>query len=265
QVKLGKPLAPGQHMALIGPTGCAKTTHAVGVLGECRKYVLALDPKGEDETLAQSGYRRVLQVPRDGWRAAVDKALRQNDQREWDQIYKRIEAGQDARVIVGGGARTDKEDVALQTLMREAITFARHAGGWTLYIDEFELLRSQLMYKLGAMIERMLITARRARTSVVTTFQAPAWVSKHATRQARYAVIWPQDADMIKNISRGMSRDWRDVGRVTDELPEFHTVTMGRGKLAGPMVITKAPKLPARPGNPAAGPGSRKDGPRRGR
>lgn len=237
-VKLGPPLAPGQHMALIGPTGCAKTTHAVGVLGACRKYVLALDPKGEDETLAQSGYVRVRELPREGWRS-----LRGSDQAEWRKILKRIEEGGDARVIVGGGSRTDAEDIRLQQLMRDAVTYSRHAGGWTLYIDEFELLSSQRMYKLGPLIERMLITARRDKTSVVTTFQAPAWVSKHATRQARYAVIWPQDSDMIKNISRGMSREWREVGAAMDQLPEFHTLTVGRGKLAGPMVITMAPKL----------------------
>ena len=237
-VKLGPPLAPGQHMALIGPTGCAKTTHAVGVLGECRKYVLALDPKGEDETLAKSGYVRVKQLPRDGWRQ-----FRGDDQKVWRQIQERIDGGGDARVIVGGGSRTDAEDIRLQQLMRDAITYSRHAGGWTLYIDEFELLSSQRMFKLGPLIERMLITARRDKTSVVTTFQAPAWVSKHATRQAKYAVMWPQDDDMIKNISRGMSRNWRHVGAAVDELPEFHTLTVGRGKLSGPMVITMAPEL----------------------
>ena len=50
----------------------------------------------------------------------------------------------------------------------------------TLFVDEFELLSSQRMMRLGTMIERMLITARRDKTSVITTFQAPAWVSKHA-------------------------------------------------------------------------------------
>lgn len=238
RVKLGPALAPGQHMALIGPTGCAKTTHAVGVLGACRKYVLALDVKGEDETLAQSGYVRVKQLPRQGPRSMIGE-----DQKIWRRIHKRIDDGQDARVIVGGGARTDAQDVALQGLMRESVTYARHAGGWTLYIDEFELMSSQRMFKLGPMIERMLITARRDKTSVVTTFQAPAWVSKHATRQATKGVIWPQDTDMVKNIARGMGRDWRAVAEAVDQLPQWHTLTIGRGKMSGPMVITSAPEL----------------------
>jgi hypothetical protein len=237
-VRLGPPLAPGQHMAVIGPTGCAKTTHAVGFLNECRKYVLALDPKGEDETLAASGYVRVTELPQKGWRSLAGK-----DQKTWRDIQKRIDSGLDAKVIVGGGARTDDEDVALRQLMRDAITYSRHSGGWTLYVDEFELLSSQRMMKLGDMIERMLITARRDRTSVVTTFQAPAWVSKHATRQARRAVLYPQSGAMVKSIAEEMGWDWRELGEALDSLPEWHTITIGRGRQAGPMVITSAPRL----------------------
>ncbi len=240
RVKLGPPLAPGHHMAIIGPTGCAKTTHAVGMLG-IRKYVFALDPKGEDETLTASGYVRVRELPLTGISSLTGK-----DQKTWRDIQKRIENGGDARVILGGGARTDAQDEALRKLMREAITYSRHAGGWTLYVDEFELLSSQRMMKLGDMIERMLITARRDRTSVITTFQAPAWVSKHATRQARKAVLYPQSAQMVKSIAEEMVWDWRELAAVLDQLPEYHTVTIGRGRQAGPLVITTAPKLPER-------------------
>lgn len=238
QVKLGPAWGPGMHKALIGPTGEGKTTHAVGVLGQ-RKYVLALDPKGEDETLSASGFTRVRDLPRRGLRAGLGR-----DQAEWRRIHKRIDEGQPARVLVGGGSRTDAEDLHLQVLMREAITYARHSGGWTLYVDEFELLSSQRMFRLGPQIERMLITARRAGTSVVTSYQAQAWVSGHATRQASHAVIWPTGSrPMIKNMAEAMGRDWRELGAAIDELPKYHTLTVPRGPRGGPMVITRAPKL----------------------
>lgn len=242
RLELGGPWAPGKHMALIGITGGGKTTHAVGILQQ-RKYVLALDPKGEDETLAQAGYTRVRHLPERGITSLTGK-----DQATWRKIFKAIEEGRPARVVVGGAARTDKQDLDLQNLMRDAITFCRHSGGWTLYVDEFELLSSQRMFRLGPAIERMLITARRDGTSVLTAFQAPAWVSRHATRQADWAVIWPSgDPDLIQTIARGMGRNWKDVAAANDQLPKWHTLTIPKSKMGGPLVIARAPKLPQKP------------------
>jgi hypothetical protein len=239
KVRLGPPWQPGEHMALDGPTGEGKTTHAVGIL-EARKYVLALDPKGEDETLSQSGYVRVRSIWQDSLRW---KLAHRQDAKTWNDIHRRIDDGLDAKVIVGGGSDTDEQDIALQRLMRDAITYSRHSGGWTLYVDEFELLSSQRMFNEGPRIERMLITARRKKTSVVTTFQAPAWISQHATRQARRAVKWPTgDRNMIKKLAEAMGRDWRELGSAVDLLPEYHTITIPRGK-RHPMVITSAPQL----------------------
>jgi len=239
RVELGPPLEPGQHMPIIGPTGCAKTTHAVGFLNECRRWVLALDPKGKDRTLSAAGFVRVRELPQRGISSLTAK-----DQTAWRRIHKDIEEGRPARVVVGGGARTDKEDEALRKLMREAITYCRHVGGWALYVDEFELLSSQRMMQLGSSIERMLIAARTDGTSVLTAFQAPAWVSRHATRQARKAVVYPQSANMVKSVADEMCWDWRELAAILDELPPFYTATIGRPRHE-PAIITKAPELAA--------------------
>jgi hypothetical protein len=227
---------PGQHIAMIGPTGEGKTTVAVGLLG-VRKYVFALDPKGEDTTLSASGYDRIKHVPNsrrlhDLWCTSCRRILRD------------IADGTDMRLIVGGAARTDAQDAKLHELMRAGITYARRAGGWTLYVDEFELLSSQRMFRLGSNIERMLITARKDGTSVVTSFQAAAWVSKHATRQARFAIMYATgDRDMIQAVAKAMGRDWRELEEAVDELPRFHILVIPRGKNGGPMILTTAPKV----------------------
>ena len=52
---------------------------------------------------------------------------------------------------------------------------------------------------------------------------------------------------MVKNIAGEMNWDWRELGAVLDELPDYHTATVGRGARGGPIVITVAPKLPDRP------------------
>lgn len=235
---------PGQHIALIGPTGEGKTTFAAGLL-MLRRWVMALDPKGEDETLTESGFERVAHLPsqRLGLWFRVRHA---QTARQWDRIHQKIAEGRPARIIVGGPARTEEQDNANQDLMRRCFMYAREAGGWTVYVDEFELISSQRMFRLGPAVERMLISARRDGTSVLTSFQAAAWVSKHATRQARFAVVWPTgDRDMIQNIARSMGRDWKQLAAAIDELPPWHVCVIPRGKSGGPFICTSAPALAA--------------------
>jgi hypothetical protein len=237
---LPAPWKPGGHWALIGPTGEGKSTFAVGLL-EGRKWVLSLDPKGEDETLESSGYQRVTTMPpphdRLAW-APGKKPREGTDEWIWDRVEKNLPVG----LIAGFEAMTDEEDIALHQLMKDTVTWCRRTRGWTLYVDEFELLSSQRMFRLGPDIERMLITARRAGTSVVTSFQAAAWVSKHATRQASFTSLWPtRDRDMIENVAKAMGRDWRKIALAVDELPPYHTLTIPK-QIRMPMLVTSAPK-----------------------
>jgi hypothetical protein len=226
---------------MIGPTGEGKSTFAAGIL-QLRQYVMALDPKGEDETLSRTGYERVTRMPTEI--PVHERLLHSKDARQWDRIHQDIAEGRPARVIVGTSTRTPAEDMRNRALIHEAIVYCRMAGGWTLYVDEHELLSSQRMYNEGPVIERMLNTARTLGTSVVTSYQAPAWVSHHATRQARMAIVWSTgDRDMIRRIASSMGRDWREIAAAIDELPRFHALVIPRGKNGGPLVCASAPKL----------------------
>lgn len=237
---LPAPWKPGNHWALIGPTGEGKSTFAVGILQQ-RRWVVSLDPKGEDETLEAAGYARIRTVPPPRDRLAAVKRTPREGTDEW--VWDRVQKGLPVGLVAGYEALTDEEDAALRGLMRDAVTWVRRTRGWTLYVDEFELLSSQRMFRLGPDIERMLITARRAGTSVVTSFQAAAWVSKHAVRQASNITIWPtRDRDMIKAVAEGMGRDWRMVASAVDELPPYHTLTIPK-QIRRPMIVTTAPKV----------------------
>jgi len=232
---------PGQHIAMIGPTGEGKSTFAGGLLDQ-RKYVLAFDPKGEDTTLSATGFERVRRLPNEI--PFSERLTRSADARQWNRIHQDIAEGRPARIIVGGPSRTVEQDTRNQTLMHRAFAYAREAGGWTVYVDEFELISSQRQFNLGRWVERMLISARSEGTSVITSYQAQAWVSKHATRQARYAVVWPTGSrDMIKAIAEDMGRDWRQLAAAIDELPQYHVLVVPRGKNGGPFICTSAPKL----------------------
>lgn len=215
---------PGQHLALIGPTGEGKSTFAVHVLKN-RKYVLALDPKGEDETLAASGFERLVSWPLS------------NKQRD------RIAEGNPCRLIVGGSVRDAASKKQLVGLMHQVIEGVRGEGRWTVYADEFQLLADRRMYGLDKPIEELLVAARSKGTSVVTSFQAPSWVPKAATRQATFCVVWPtRDVNMIKVVAESMGRPWQEIVAATHELPSYHVLVIPK-KIHAPMVITKAPKL----------------------
>lgn len=239
-VPLPPPWPPGAHWALVGPTGEGKSTFAAGILGT-RDYVLALDPKGGDETLETAGYVRMFTMPppRDMWAWLPGRSAAEGSD-QW--LWERIDNGLPVGLVAGFEPLTDDDDALMHVLMRDAIDWCRRTRGWTLYVDEFELLSSQRMMKLGGPIERMLITARRAGTSVVTSYQAPAWVSKHATRQASYVSIWPtRDRNMVKAVAESMGRDWRVIAAAVDELPAYHVLVIPKQRRA-PMMITSAPK-----------------------
>lgn len=215
---------PGQHFALIGPTGEGKTTFAVGILQQ-RKWVLALDPKGEDDTLSASGFERITSLP-------LPRRIRNN-----------IAEGKPARLIIGGSNRSEEEQKALRRLMARAVAMVREQGGWTIYADEFQILSDLRMYGLGKPIEELLISARTRRTSVVTAYQAPAWVPRAATRQAWGTAIWPtRDRGMIKSVAESMGRTWQDLVAAVDLLPPYHVLVIPKS-IHAPMVITHPPKV----------------------
>jgi len=227
-IPLPDPWKPGMHWALCGVTGDGKSTHGVGML-KTRKWVCALDPKGEDETLEAAGYMRVRTMP----------PPKKQDKEIWERINQGLPVG----IVAGFEAKTDADDEAMRKLMRETINWCRRSRGWTLYVDEFELLSSQRMMRLGDSIERMLITARRAGTSVMTAFQNPAWVSKHAIRQAGLSTVWQTgNQQLVKAVAEATGRDWKVLAAVMDELPKWHSVTIPKD-MRRPMLVTKAPKI----------------------
>ncbi len=213
---------PGQHVALISPTGGGKSTFALGILG-LRRYILALDAKGGDSTLASSGWERLTEWP--------------IPPRTWD----RIEEQRAGRFIIGMRTRSVEDRARLVALLRRCLEDAFELGGFTIYADEFQLLSDRKLMNLGALIEEFLIAARDRGSSVVTSYQAPAWVPRAASRQASWIVLWPtRDEGVIKALAAIIGRPWRLVMSVMEELPPFHVLVVGLDPRA-PMVVTKAP------------------------
>src|SRR5262245_1415221 len=216
---------PGKHGAFVGPTGEGKSTLAVHLL-RMRKYVMALDPKGEDTTLERSGFTRITSFP-------LPRKIRRDLAEE-----------RPVRIIIGGPARSHADDRRNKALIQSYVEWARFTGGWTVYADEFQVLSDMRMFGLGVEIERQLITARKDASSILTSFQAAAWVSKAATRQATaFIVIFrTRDEDMIKAAAKAAGRPFRDVITAIEQLPPFHCLVIP-ADISAPMLIINPPEL----------------------
>lgn len=214
----------GQHVAIVGPTGCGKTTVALGIC-KLRNWVLALDAKGGDSTLKGAGFTPVSDWPPPR------------------QVQRDIAEGRPARLVVGFTPRTLAEKAKLKDFLRVVLEAAWVDGHWTVEVDELQLMADRKMMNLSGIVEEFLVAARDKGLSVITAFQAPAWVPTASTRQATWIIIFPtRDETVIKSLAAKVGRDWRELRSILHSLPDHCCVVAGLNP-RDPLVLTKPPKV----------------------
>lgn len=215
----------GQHVALVGPTGCGKTTAAIGIC-EGRQWVLALDAKGGDDTLAAAP----------GWTQLAD----------WPpprKIREAIANGQPARLVCGFSPQTIHDREKLRAYLERILEAAWLDRNWTIEVDELQLMADRKMMGLGPLIEEFLVAARTRGVSIVSAFQAPAWVPTASTRQASWLILFPTtDITVIKTLAEKTGRDWHDLVDALHALPDHHMLVAGLNP-KDPLVLTKPPRI----------------------
>lgn len=212
---------PGEHLAMIAPTGAGKTTFGVGVMHYCRKFVLAFDPKGGDSTLRGSGWRRLPSWPPP------------------PAVYDEMERGIPQRFIVGPATKLVADLPRQKLVFAKALDGAFDDGGWTVYVDELQLMADRRMMGLAASVERLLISARDSGISVVSAYQRPANVPRTASDQSTWvAVSYTRDRDVVDRVAEMLGRDKPEIRGAIKALEPYSWLVVGRNPRV-PMIITR--------------------------
>jgi hypothetical protein len=215
---------PGQHVAICAPTGGGKTTVVVW-LARLRKWVVALDPKGGDDTLRATGFPRLSSWP------PPRKA------------YKAMAEGKPVRYIVGPVADTGEDLPRLQATCQQCLRGVFDDGGWTTIIDEYQILSDRRMMGLSTDVDKLLIAARRKGVSVVTLFQAPKNISHAAHEQARW--IWVSltyDDDVVARLASMVGRNRDQMRGLIEGLDSTPYSWLIIGKNPREPIIATVPK-----------------------
>ena len=215
-------IKPGQHGAIVSPTGSGKTVLAGGLL-DLRRYVLAVDPKGGDSSLEALGYERLATWP--GTRRMAAK-VKQND-----------DNNRPSRYVIGPKVLKSDDVEELGNTIRETLRGAYELGGFTVYIDELQLATDpRLGINVRREVDQMLIAARDRGLSCWTSYQSPAWVTPHASRMATWmAVSYTRDREAIRTLAGNLGRPFSEVAGMIAGLDPFAFA-----------FITRDPKAPVR-------------------
>ena len=221
---------PGQHFSLSALTGAGKSTFMGGILGHCRRFVLALDIKGGDEILESLGWERLESWP--GERAMAKK------------VAKNEKDKKPSRYVVGPHVMRVADRPRRLATIKRALDGAFDMGGWTIYVDELQVATDRRMMALDAELAELLVSARQPkRITVATSFQAPSWVITEAVRQpVWFGVSQTRDEAVVQRLAEVMGKDWHELLGAMRGLDPHCFLVVNRDPYA-PMIVTKPRKL----------------------
>lgn len=209
---------PGEHVALIGPTGQGKTTLLMNLL-PLMPYVTVFATKPKDKSMDRLIHKGGF-VKMASWRSvsATDTPR---------------------RVLWPDATRIDSVDN--QTVVfRDAFARIYREGGWTVAIDELWYIINIL--GLGKEVKMYLLQARALGISLVAATQRPAWVPLEVYDQSTHLFFWrDNDETNLKRLSSINARSSRVVQEMVQNLEQYQVLYINTRN--GDMLRTRAPAL----------------------
>jgi energy-coupling factor transporter ATP-binding protein EcfA2 len=222
--------AQNQHMALVGPTDCGKSTALHGML-PLRNYVTFFGTKIKDATLSgmveQGDFERIGDWP-------PMKGRR--------PFRREVTADEMPRRLLWPDVSSLEAVPGLAPVFQRATSDIYGQGGWCTVYDEFWLQCEILGMRQTAKI--MLQQARSNDISLVMGMQRPAWIPPEVFDQTRHLLFW-RDNDEL-NLKRIGGVGWLAAGPIRSfvaNLDPYQLLYVNNR--TGNMYRTTAPELKA--------------------
>jgi len=198
-----------QHVTLIGPTGCGKTTLGIELIRP-REYVVAFGVKYRDDTLERL-------IKEEKW-----KRIKSWPPRVWNNRVVLWPTVDDPRKML----------LTHRKAFSDALADIYKKGGWCVWLDEERYLSDHL--KMKDLMTLMYVTARSNNISIVGSAQRPRWIPLEAYSQAGHLIIWRTgDEQDLKRLGSLNGINAREVSDVVTRLPyhAFLHVNLVNGQL----------------------------------
>lgn len=208
---------PGEHVALIGPTGQGKTTMLRNIL-HLQPYVVVFATKPRDSTmdgLIRQGYIRMTR---------------------WESIA----AQEVPRRVLWPDAKSLNSSDVQREVFSDAMARIYREGGWTVAIDELWYFINEL--NMAKAVKTYLLQARSLGISLVVATQRPAWVPLEVYDQSTHLMFWrDNDETNLRRLSGISYRSADLIRNIVSDLEQYQVLYVNTR--TGEMVRTRAPKV----------------------